>query len=180
MTMAEPEPAPKPSCNDGPDGARRRVPSWALLIGIALLAAACSSSAAASSTINGSSKGPFVKRSGTGDAAIASTTLPSRAIANWTFDCSSTSKTGTFVLSTSKSGGAAITLTNQTGIGGNGHKTLSSSGRYRFTVKTPCSWTLVVGMKLPKPAVSTTTTTASSTTTTTPSSASIGSTTSST
>ncbi len=165
MTMAEPELTLRPDRNGGPGGDRRRLPSLAILIGVALLAAACSSSAAASSTTGTSSKGPFVKRSGTGDATIASTTLPSRAIVSWTFDCNSPSKTGTFVLSTSKSGGAAMTLTNQTGLGGNGHKALTSSGRYGFTVKTPCSWTLIVGTKLPKPAVVTTTTAATTTTT---------------
>jgi hypothetical protein len=36
-------------------------------------------------------------------------------------------------------------MTNQTGLGGSGHKPFTKSGNYSFVVKTSCGWKVVVG-----------------------------------
>jgi hypothetical protein len=115
------------------------------VVSIGVVFAACSATSAAPSSKHVTSASPYFLRSGTGDQVLPSRVLPSKWTVNWTFDCNSPTKTGTFVLSTTKDGGSAVDVTNQTGLGGSGHKPFTKSGNYGFAVKTSCGWKVAVG-----------------------------------
>lgn len=133
---------------------RSRRPWLSLLavVAIGTLAASCTTSSAPPSSVHVGANGSFLQRSGTGDMAFPSTTLPSKWTVNWTFDCKSPTKTGMFLLSTAKNGGSAVAVTNQTGLGGSGHKPFTKSGNYAFAVRTSCDWKVVVGATSRHPA----------------------------
>jgi hypothetical protein len=114
-------------------------------MGAAILVASCSSPSAMPTSIHPAASGPFLHRSGTGDMTLTSTMLPSKWTVNWTFDCNSPTKAGTFVLSTTRRGGTSTDVTDQTGLGGSGHKPFTKSGNYAFAVKTTCGWKVAVG-----------------------------------
>jgi hypothetical protein len=87
---------------------------------------------------------PLLGKSGTGDEALGSVALPAGWTVSWGFQCPD-SKKGTFVLTETAAGAKAVTVTNQTGLGGNGHKPYTTSGTYSFAVTTTCGWQVNVG-----------------------------------
>jgi hypothetical protein len=138
-----------------------------LITGFALLAtvaAACGSSSASPKSTKVSAAKQFLSQSGTGDKVLTSVTLPKAWTTTWNFDCQTPSAAGNFVLTSTKAGGAPVSLTNQTGLGGGGHKPSTSAGKYSFNVETTCGWkvsvasTPAIPTTPPKSAVTTTTT----------------------
>jgi hypothetical protein len=113
------------------------------------------SSGPPSSTTVPSSK-DYLKDAGTGNKALGPVTLPATWTITWSFDCGTLPK-GTFVLTSADTAAAPVTLTNQTGLGGGGHKPFSTGGSYRFAVTTTCHWTVTVGPTPPAVPVTTTT-----------------------
>ena len=87
----------------------------------------------------------LISKSGTTDGTLGPVVLPAAWTVSWSFECPN-SKKGTFVLSATAVGGLPVTVTNQTGLGGGGHKPYTTSGSYSFAVKTTCAWNVKAGV----------------------------------
>jgi hypothetical protein len=110
-----------------------------------MVGAACGSSSASPSTTGPGATKQYLSESGTGKKVLDAMTYPAATTVSWTFDCQSPSTTGTFALTTTKSGKSPVDLTSQTGLGGGGHKPMAGAGKYGFGVTTTCGWKVTVG-----------------------------------
>ncbi len=108
--------------------------------------AACSSSAAppTSTSATPAAAKQYLQESGTGDKLLSAVTLPQAWTVSWTFNCQDASTSGTFSLTTTKNDGKPVSVTNQTGLGGGGHKPFTVAGKYGFAVTTTCGWKATV------------------------------------
>ncbi len=135
----------------------RRVAATVTLVLMATLVEACGSSSPSSAP---TSNKPFVQQSGTGDKVISSVVLPSKWTVTWQFTCENPATARPFALTATKQATSPITVTDQTGLGGGGHKPYTTSGTYSFGVTTTCNWKLTVGPTPSSTATSTSTTSA--------------------
>jgi hypothetical protein len=67
----------------------------------------------------------------------------------WTFSCVDPVSARSIVLTSTKARGSPVTLTDQTGLGGGGHKSITTSGAHTYVVATTCNWKLMVGSTPP-------------------------------
>lgn len=139
---------------------RRARATVAIAVGVAALAAGCSSSPSSSTppTSASTSKAPattspksgapsttippkaYLTRSGTGDKSFSTSGLPSKWMATWRFDCTHPVRKANFTLDVGVTGGHAVRVTSQTGLGGGGQHPYTSGGSYHFSVSTTCNW----------------------------------------
>ncbi len=126
----------------------RRAKMIVPIVGLAFFAvvgAACGSSSASPTTTGPGGTKQYLSESGTGNKVLEAMTYPAATTVSWTFDCQTPATTGTFALTTTKSGKAPVSLTSQTGLGGGGHKPMAGAGKYGFGVTTTCGWKVTVG-----------------------------------
>lgn len=156
----------------GSGGSRRPLPKTVLAVSALALSAsvlgACSSASgpshhaanrhAATETSSAKAK-TYVVETGTGNKTLPSVTLPASWTVNWSFDCQDSPTKKTFVLTSTKVGAHAATVTDQTGLGGGGNKPYAVPGKYHFAIATACGWKVSVASKpTPAPVKATTTT----------------------
>jgi hypothetical protein len=155
--MSAQEPDTNPSSDlDGPPRARRS--GTAAVVGLALvavLATACGSSSSPSTSTAAPDKS-VIEQSGTGNKTFSPVAVPSKWSVTWNFNCVDPVSARSFVLTSTKDGGSPVTVTDQTGLGGGGHKPITTSGTYTFAVATTCSWKLTVGPTPPTVGTATT------------------------
>ena len=100
----------------------------------------------------------YLQKAGTGSKVLSTVALPAKWYLIWRFDCGV--KRGTFVLTSTKTGQSALSVADQTGLGGGGQRPYTKAGTYKFAMKTTCSWKVTAASSIPAVASSTTTTTA--------------------
>lgn len=126
---------------------RRQIAAAVSAVALATTMAACSSSSSGSTTsttATANTRAVYVNKSGLGNGSISTVTLPKNWTLTWKFVCDQTGGAKPFVLSVTAQGGTRTVVTNQTGLGGGGHKPYTSSGDYSFQVQTPCTWNVTV------------------------------------
>ena len=111
---------------------------------LTVVVSACGSSSTSPTTTTATGTA-FLRQTGTGDRSLAPVTLPAKWTVAWRFDCSNRSVAGPFTLTASTRGGAPVTVTTQSGLGGGGYKPSTIPGRTTFAVTTTCGWSIIVG-----------------------------------
>ena len=79
------------------------------------------------------------------------------ATVSWRFNCQNPSTRRSFVLTSTESGGSAVTLSRQVGLAGGGYRPFRISGTYTLSVVTTCDWTIAAGSAKPLSGGATTT-----------------------
>lgn len=123
---------------------RFRVPSSLVaLVLVSVVTAACSSSPStppATQSLN---------TSGMGNKVLPPVSVVANATVSWRFNCQNPSTRRSFVVTSTKSGGTAVTISRQVGLAGGGYKPFKTSGTYTLSVVTTCSWSIATGGSKP-------------------------------